>query len=454
MFAYLSKKIGIQTPMNMVAWNQDKGYIAVGGDGGLLKIFKLDSGKGQGGGNFSMNQALQGHSGMIQVIQWNDQYQKLTTSDEAGLIIVWMMHKQHWYEEMINNRNKSVVTDMKWTPNGEKIGIVYEDGAVIVGSVEGTRLWGKELQINLKFIEWSPDSKTILFGTPDGAVNVYDYVGNFQFSVKISCLRGIQGSEMPLAAIEWYDQNKQGFSYEDASENSSQLCIAYQCGRMQLMKDLQDSKPYLVDTGMFIKSAKWNPNGNVLAVCGSIQENGGEPKGVVQFYSSKGQHLRSLRVPGQSGMVNSIAWEGFGLRIVLAIDSNVLFANIQPEYIWSYFNNTIVFAYRKPERNDMCITFWNTKINEKCVKYMKSLLTIKAHGDYCVLVSKLTEPECQKDTWAIQLSNAIGCPVESKNIGIEPKHVAMNATHIIVASDDVVFYWQYRASHSKVVSLE
>jgi WD repeat-containing protein 35 len=119
-----------------------------------------------------------------------------------------MMHKGHWFEEMINNRNKSVVTDMKWTPNGEKIGIVYEDGAVIVGSVEGTRLWGKELSINLKFIEWSPDSRTILFGTPDGAVNVYDYVGNFQYSIKISCLRGIQGTEAPLAAIEWYDHNK------------------------------------------------------------------------------------------------------------------------------------------------------------------------------------------------------------------------------------------------------
>jgi hypothetical protein len=32
MFAYLSKKIGINTPMNQVAWNQEKGYIAVGGD--------------------------------------------------------------------------------------------------------------------------------------------------------------------------------------------------------------------------------------------------------------------------------------------------------------------------------------------------------------------------------------------------------------------------------------
>jgi WD repeat-containing protein 35 len=64
------------------------------------------------------------------------------------------------------------------------------------------------------------------------------------------------------------------------------------------MKKLNDSKPYLVDTGMFIKCCKWNPNGNVLAVCGSISENGGDARGIIQFYSSKGQHLRSLRVPG------------------------------------------------------------------------------------------------------------------------------------------------------------
>lgn len=39
-------------------------------------------------------------------------------------------HKNDRYEEMINNRNKSVVRDMKWTPDGRKICIIYEDGAV------------------------------------------------------------------------------------------------------------------------------------------------------------------------------------------------------------------------------------------------------------------------------------------------------------------------------------
>ena len=45
-----------------------------------------------------------------------------------GLITVWMVHNNMWFEEMVNNRNKSVVKDMKWTPDGSKICIIYEDG--------------------------------------------------------------------------------------------------------------------------------------------------------------------------------------------------------------------------------------------------------------------------------------------------------------------------------------
>lgn len=44
---------------------------------------------------------------------WNATYSKLTTCDEQGLIIVWMLHKGLWFEEMINNRHKSAVRDMK-----------------------------------------------------------------------------------------------------------------------------------------------------------------------------------------------------------------------------------------------------------------------------------------------------------------------------------------------------
>lgn len=84
---------------------------------------------------------------------------------------------------MINNRNKSVVKGMSWNTEGQKICIVYEDGAVIVGSVDGNRIWGKELKnINLYGVCWSPDSRLLLFSMASGEVHVYDSMGGFVVS--------------------------------------------------------------------------------------------------------------------------------------------------------------------------------------------------------------------------------------------------------------------------------
>ena len=132
MYAYLSKKVKMTNNIVSMAWSLDQGYIACGCDNGFLKVMKVEGGKAVAGSNLSSSQNLSGHSCGVRVIVWNEVHKKLTTSDENGLIIVWVLHKNHWFEEMINNRKKSVVKDMKWTSNGEKIGIVYEDGAVIV----------------------------------------------------------------------------------------------------------------------------------------------------------------------------------------------------------------------------------------------------------------------------------------------------------------------------------
>jgi WD repeat-containing protein 35 len=48
-------------------------------------------------GNLSLNQTLEGHNGAVKCATWNDSFQKLTTSDESGLIIVWMLHKGMWF---------------------------------------------------------------------------------------------------------------------------------------------------------------------------------------------------------------------------------------------------------------------------------------------------------------------------------------------------------------------
>jgi WD repeat-containing protein 35 len=109
-----------------VAWNNDQGWIACGGGDGLLKVLKLESaqnstqeneGKSLGqNSQLSMNQTLEGHQGCpflilgtIVLSTWNSKYQKLTTADSNGLIIVWVLYKGIWYEEMVNNRNSKFI---------------------------------------------------------------------------------------------------------------------------------------------------------------------------------------------------------------------------------------------------------------------------------------------------------------------------------------------------------
>lgn len=55
---------------------------------------------------------------------------------------------------------------------------------------------------------------------------------------------------------------------------------------------------------------------------------------------------------------------------------------------WGYCCSTVVYAFTKPERQEYCVVFWDTKNNEKFVKYVKSLMSVTTSGDFCILASK------------------------------------------------------------------
>lgn len=146
-----SKKIAIpnNAKLKCLAWNGEEGWIACGSEQGMLKVrmmaiyvaadiqvststqpvlqtedrctglyatslhvqvLKLEEPKAvanassTSGQGLNANQTLQGHADDVVVAAWNAQHNKLTTSDSNGLIIVWILHKGLWFEEMINNR--------------------------------------------------------------------------------------------------------------------------------------------------------------------------------------------------------------------------------------------------------------------------------------------------------------------------------------------------------------
>uniref|UniRef100_A0A452VFJ2 WD repeat-containing protein 35 n=1 Tax=Ursus maritimus TaxID=29073 RepID=A0A452VFJ2_URSMA len=442
MFFYLSKKIAIPNNVKLkcVSWNKDQGFIACGGEDGLLKVLKLetqtDDAKLRGlaaPSNLSMNQTLEGHSG--ESLYFMECFQLLCESS--------------WYEEMINNRNKSVK---------KKICIVYEDGAVIVGSVDGNRIWGKDLKgIQLCHVAWSADSKVLLFGMANGEIHIYDNQGNFIMKMKLNCLVNVTGA-ISIAGIHWY-HGTEGYVEPDCPC----LAICFDNGRCQIMRHENDQNPVLIDTGMYVVSIQWNHIGSVLAVAGS-QKVVTQDKDVntVQFYTPFGEHLGTLKVPGKQ--MSALSWEGGGLKIALAVDSFIYFANIRPDYKWGYCSNTVVYAYTRPDRPEYCVIFWDTKNNEKYVKYVKSLISITTCGDFCILATKADENHPQVEAgvlilfvfcsqFVLVLCNSIGTPLDPKYIDIVPLFVAMTKTNVIAASKEAFYTWQYRVA-KKLTALE
>eukprot|EP01138_Halocafeteria_seosinensis_P016315 gb/GECG01016645.1/.p1 GENE.gb/GECG01016645.1/~~gb/GECG01016645.1/.p1 ORF type:complete len:1236 (+),score=172.06 gb/GECG01016645.1/:1-3708(+) len=456
MFVFLNKKIAIPNgiSLNTAEWNpiRQDGWIACGGNEGLMRILKLETQPSQGitgvaaPTQLTMNQSLEGHNGAVLVAAWNPQFQKLTTSDENGLIIVWVLHKGMWFEEMINNRNKSVVRDMRWKANGEEICIVYEDGAIIVGGVDGNRSWGKELGEHLSRVEWSPGGKLLLFATTAGKIRMFNAGGSELGEMKLYAVEDVQGAT-PVASLDWYDGLE---GYED--EAAPTLAIAFENGRVQLMRSETDNKPVLLDTGMHIVCARWNTSGSVLGIAGiQLAKDTGASKDVtqVQFYDPYGEFLRTLKVPGKK--IQSLSWEGGGLRIAMAVDSYVYFASVRPDYKWGYFGNTLVYGYSKLDRGEHCIVFWDTVTNDRYTKYVKHLHTIRASKDHCILVTAAEEGNGE---YILVLCDAIGSPVDTKHLDLEPKFVSLTSTHVVIANETTLYLWQYRSGVNRLTSVE
>jgi len=364
-------------------------------------------------------------------------------------------------EEMVNNRKKSVVKDLKWRSDGSQICIAYEDGLVIVGTVDGARLWSKEFGTRLTHLEWSPDGNYIVFATAEGPLPVYNSKGvkvsNLTLPGLLPATADPATSPLPpgvhVVSIEWYD----GAEGEPVP-NCHSLAVALSNGRVWLLRGVEEdgggeATPCLtLTTGLNpLTAARWNSNGTYLAVVGQKQLGGGKEVSECQFFTPAGKLVHSLRVPG--GNVTTMAWEGGGLRVALALESFVFFASARPQYMWAAFENTIVYAFAKPNSPEHCCMFWNTKSGETHLKVIKNLTALTAGGDCCAL---FTLAEAEGDVagtvgapsaaprYTLILCNSIGSPIESRPLSIAPMRLAMTSTHLAVASAGTLYLWNYR----------
>lgn len=143
---------------------------------------------------------------------------------------------------------------MRWTSDGQQICIVYEDGAIIVGSVDGNRIWGKELKnTSLTGVQWNPDGRLLLFSLKNGEVHLYDNQGSFvvrnnrnnfhfkyylmvifslQMKLNIQCVPLGPTRSISVVGMSWFHRTQ--------SLGRPSLVIAYENGKIQIMRNEND----------------------------------------------------------------------------------------------------------------------------------------------------------------------------------------------------------------------
>ena len=367
------------------------------------------------------------------------------------------MYKGSFFEEMTNDRKKSTVRGMAWTSDGQKICIVYEDGAVIVGSVDGNRLWGKELKnTSLSAVQWSPDNRLLLFAIRNGEVHLYDNTGIFISKLSVQCVQLSSSKSISVVGLCWFNGFVQG--------NRPALAVCYETGKIQLMKNESDDSPIIIDATLQVTAAHWNETGTILGVCGMKGSMNDKETNQVMFFSAYGQHLRTLKIPGRE--ISSLSWEGkSNCRIALGVDSYIYFANIRLDYNWCYFNRTIAFIETSNQNrasvdpNQNVVIFWDTKGNHTTTKVIDFVLGIQAYGEHCVIASEsqkiitkdanvTVETNFKEQMYQLSICNSLGTTVDSKYIELKPQFLAMTGTHVIIANQSQFLLWHYHTPKS------
>ena len=334
-FLQLSKKITIPNHVDVSALALSQhGWIACGCENGMLKIFKLET-EATSTINISSNQTLDGHCSRITHLSWNDQFRKLASSDENGLIIVWYLHEDKtWYEEMVNNRNKSAVCVLQWSIDGKSIVIGYDDGVVTVGSVEGTRIWSKNVGSKLISGHWIQSEVYLL--TDSGSILSFD--------------RGTQIKKWAISEILSTDEmgyQAESMHYPICSENRvATIVIVTKCGAIFFFRQPFLSYAFVVNTGLNEIVCSWNESGTILAVGGALLPNEtSESRVVVKCYDIEGKEISCLYFPGE-GAIRRILWDG-SRGLICSIGPNIFFAVINYDYLWTRIGSTVVFASLK-----------------------------------------------------------------------------------------------------------
>lgn len=139
--------------------------------------------------------------------------------------------------------------------------------------------------------------------------------------------------------------------------------------------------------------------------------------------------MRTLKIPGHE--ISALAWEGRSLRIALAVDSFIYFANIRPDYMWCYFAKTVCYLNADMTKSgSYVVTFWDTVSNQCNIKHIDEPIAMGSSTDHCVIAvespkttvrdsNQNSQNEKQDKRYQLLICNSISTTVDCELINLK-----------------------------------
>ena len=494
MHCALLRRINIQRSeqLSKICLNQKTNFICIGDSKGFLQVINYPQIEAQTQPisreeSFSQRQNcfqyIQNthHHGSINLISWNINYNKLTTVDLEGTLIVWTKKNGVFDKEMVNNREESYIKDVKWSKNGEYICFIYDDGQIFTGLVNGQHEWYNSLQKKLAFVEFSPDNKKILIS--EKKENIYIFTMSGQQNGQINLPEPY--NEYDIASIDWWCDYRKYFNpnlnetnnketknttnfidnniITNNNENTTilvdqnnivnenecnsfrkHLMIAFKNGNLLFFDDENDKEPIKFKTNELSKimGAQWEVKGTYYIVVGNINDSKGDNKSVnngralALFYNLNNELIKIIVCPSK------IFSFSLGNSTTIALEAQKLIYTgfIKYNYKWAFFSNTIVVAYLVSD-NKYNVIYLDIENNAKLCKIIYNIIGIISNDLYCAIFT-----ENKDGQYNILFTNNFGNVLENRKCPIKPVFYVINEEYLIVSDGNYIYVLQFKGN--------
>ena len=175
-------------------------------------------------------------------------------------------------------------------------------------------------------------------------------------------------------------------------------------------------------------------NSNMNNIYGSTMNNIKNIRSIILFYNVKGELIKKFVCPCH---VNSFSW-GYTSTLALAAEKYIYLAFVKYKYKWTYFNETIVFAYLLSD-NKYNIIFLDTINNTKQCKLVYNLIDVLSNDFFCLIILEKDENQ-----YSFMITNSFCNVLVTKLCPIKPIYYCMNNQFIAISDNDYVYILQYR----------